>query len=253
MKLIGFAQLRNELEKGNLDNWFGCMNAICDKIYIYDQNSTDGSQEYYEQFDHVTVIENTENGVANLGCKTELLELVKKENDEGDWVFWVDGDTLVEKRFVENPQGLKDFLSTTQHDAFAVGHYNLWRSDLYYRLDKGYHSLHGRCVALWRLSDKISIVPENRLHATQYPQGLRNIARLDLDLIHRGFSTDYQLITRYELYTSMNEAHKPIDDEEGGFQVEKLDPDKIPDFAPKEDIHPATLRPLLEIYNETKA
>ena len=56
MKIVGFTQLRNELEKGNLENWFKCM-SVCDHIYIFDQNSTDGSLEYYKKFDNVTVIE----------------------------------------------------------------------------------------------------------------------------------------------------------------------------------------------------
>ena len=48
-KIIAFAQLRNELRKGNLQNWFRQM-EICDYIYIFDQNSDDGSQEYYKKF-----------------------------------------------------------------------------------------------------------------------------------------------------------------------------------------------------------
>ena len=54
MKLIGFAQLYNELQKGNLINWFKCM-EICDYIYIFDQNSTDGSREIYSQHDNVMI------------------------------------------------------------------------------------------------------------------------------------------------------------------------------------------------------
>ena len=42
-------ELRNELSNGNLENWFRCM-EFCDKIYIYDQASDDGSLEYYEKF-----------------------------------------------------------------------------------------------------------------------------------------------------------------------------------------------------------
>ena len=61
MKIVGFAQLRNELEKGNLENWFKCMIPICDYIYIYDQNSIDGSLEYYSRFKNTTVISSPTN------------------------------------------------------------------------------------------------------------------------------------------------------------------------------------------------
>ena len=78
MKIVGFTQLRNELEKGNLENWFKCM-SVCDHIYIFDQNSTDGSKEYYKKFDNVTVIESDTNRFAEeLVCKNELLTNGKK-------------------------------------------------------------------------------------------------------------------------------------------------------------------------------
>ena len=37
MKIIAFTQLRNELSKGNLENWFKCTEP-CDYRYIFDQN-----------------------------------------------------------------------------------------------------------------------------------------------------------------------------------------------------------------------
>jgi hypothetical protein len=49
MKLIAFSQLRNELSNGNLENWFNST-AMCDYRYIYDQNSDDGSKEFYKPF-----------------------------------------------------------------------------------------------------------------------------------------------------------------------------------------------------------
>ena len=56
MKIIGFSQLRNELSKGNLHNYFKSM-EFCDYIYIYDQASDDGSQEIYKQHDNAIVIQ----------------------------------------------------------------------------------------------------------------------------------------------------------------------------------------------------
>jgi len=255
MKLIGFAQLRNEKEKGNLENWFACMNALCDKIYIYDQNSTDGSQEYYKQFDNVKVIESTTNDFSReICCKADLLDLVKEENEEGDWIFWLDGDTIVERNIVENPQGLKDYLSETTYGGLAVGHYNLWRSDLYYRTDDNFHWLNGKVIAFWKLTNNLSFPRAEGLHRPQYPDGIVNLGRLHVDLIHRGFSTDYQLVTRYDVYKARGQTGWKLDRmlNEKGLVVEKLDPAKIPEFAPKEDKHPSTLQPLIEVYNESK-
>ena len=40
MKISGFAQMRNEKEKGNLENWFKCMEQVCDNIFIYQGHVT---------------------------------------------------------------------------------------------------------------------------------------------------------------------------------------------------------------------
>ena len=60
MKIIGFSQLRNELSKGNLENWFQCM-GVCDYIYIFDQASDDGSHDIYAQHDNVVLVQSEEN------------------------------------------------------------------------------------------------------------------------------------------------------------------------------------------------
>lgn len=83
MKIVGFAQLRNELEKGNLENWFRCMLSICDFIYIFDQNSTDGSLEYYKKIDNVVVIESPTNRFEEeMICKNDLLQKIIIEHPD---------------------------------------------------------------------------------------------------------------------------------------------------------------------------
>jgi hypothetical protein len=103
MKVVGFAQLRNELEKGNLENWFKCMNTMCDFIYIFDQNSIDGSLEYYKQFDNVYVISSPTNRFKEeIICKSELLKVLKINHPDTDYIFWLDGYTLVDGRLLLN-------------------------------------------------------------------------------------------------------------------------------------------------------
>jgi len=98
MKIVGFAQLRNELENGNLKNWFKTM-EFCDSIYIYDQDSTDGSKEYYKKFKNTVVIESPINDFTNeIKCKDILLIKLLKEQPDVDWIIWLDGDTIIDAR-----------------------------------------------------------------------------------------------------------------------------------------------------------
>ena len=87
MKIIGFSQLRNELSKGNLENWFQCM-GVCDYIYIFDQASDDGSHDIYSQHDNVVLIQSEENRFhEEILCKKEMLEKLLSEHPDVDWIF----------------------------------------------------------------------------------------------------------------------------------------------------------------------
>ena len=203
MKLVGFSQLNNELEKGNLLNWLKSM-EICDFLYIYDQNSTDGSREVYSQHDNVRVIYSPNNDFLNeIRCKSLLLQLLLTENPDADWIFWMDGDTILERNLLNRNyiDIILNEYSKLEIDGINLGHYNLWRSDLYYRVDSDYDWLHNHGVtAFWRNNGNLSFPKRKGLHSQQFPDGISSIARLNGSLIHKGFSTDNQIITRYKNY-----------------------------------------------------
>ena len=87
MKIIGFAQLRNELSKGNLHNWFRSM-EVCDQVYIYDQASDDGSQEVYKSRENIYVIQSDTNRFQEeISCKRQLLQKLLEDHPDVDWIF----------------------------------------------------------------------------------------------------------------------------------------------------------------------
>ena len=100
MKIIGFSQLRNELSKGNLENWFKSM-GMWEYVYIFDQASDDGSHDVYEQHDNVVLIQSEENLFRQeILCKKQLLEKLLLEHTDTDWIFWMDGDTVLDQRLL---------------------------------------------------------------------------------------------------------------------------------------------------------
>jgi len=252
MKIIGFSQLRNELSKGNLQNWFKSM-QFCDFIYIYDQNSNDGSKEYYKKFNNTTVIESFTNNFHNeITCKKILLEKLLKEHPDVEWIFWMDGDTILDGRMLKNNG--KEFklilkkASKENIDAIVMGHLNLWRSDVYYRVDNDYDWLHNNGVkAFWRNNGQIYFPESPGLHQPQYPMGLKKQIRIDRDLIHRGFATDEQIITRYKLYKSKGQTGHSLERllDEKTLSVVEIDKTQLPDwFKVSLDINPIKLRRL---------
>tara|TARA_R110000744_G_scaffold40688_3_gene92310 strand:+ start:3497 stop:4258 length:762 start_codon:yes stop_codon:yes gene_type:complete len=247
MKIVGFCQLHNELEKGNLENWFTSM-RFCDYIYIYDQNSEDGSKEYYKKYPNVRVIQSDTNNFENeIKCKSLLLETLLKEHPDTDWIFWMDGDTILESG--ANRTSIEYLLKKADErelDGLSLGHYNLWRSDVHYRIDNEYHWLHNNGVlAFWKNNGNISFPRTAGLHQNQFPDGMNNVGRVqNLSLIHRGFSTDEQITTRYHIYKNRGQSGWSLDRllDEKTLKVMRLSDDLLPGwFNIKNDIDPCLL------------
>jgi len=232
MKVIGFAQLHNELSNGNLKNWFNSMNSVCDYIYIYDQASTDGSKEYYKLQSNVTVIESPINDFENeLICKQKLLDKIRTDIPDYDWILWLDGDVILDGRLTRPI--LDNILLNTDSDALSLGHLNLWRSDIYYRKDNGFHSLNVGVLAFWKNESYLNFEQLSGLHKGMYPNGFKKVTRIPYNIIHRGFSTDEQIINRLLSYRNfknqgnLNATIKRFLDEDH-LDLEKLDYNILP-------------------------
>jgi len=237
MKIVGFSQLRNELSNDNLENWFRCM-EICDYIYIYDQASTDGSQEYYKKYKNAVVIESSVNDFEReISCKATLLERLLFDHPDTDWIYWIDGDTILDGRLMRDNyrelHALLNYATKQAVDGIILGHYNLWRSDVYYRVDNNYDWFHrnGRRV-FWRNNGNLKFIDNGGLHQPQFPHGLNKQMRIDRDLIHRGFATDEQIMNRYNLYKSKGQSGPMLERliDEAGLKVERIKESILPDW-----------------------
>lgn len=259
MKIIGFTQLRNELSKGNLENWFKQM-SVCDYIYIFDQNSDDGSLEYYKHFDNCVVIESPRNRFKEeLICKQELLTKLLNDHPDVDWILWLDGDLLIDGRLLaNNGKELKELCrlgSIHKIDGYFFNHYNLWRSDIYYRIDDMYHSLNGGWCPLWRNTGRLHFNTVSGLHQRQYPNSLERINPTPYSVVHRGFATDYQIITKYDVYKANGQNGWELERllNEHTLTVNELDRELLPEwFAITDDVNPINKPKIREIYENLK-
>ena len=261
MKIVGFTQLRNEHEKGNLENWFKQMFQVCEHVYIFDQNSTDGSKEIYEQHENCHVIYSPTNRFSEeLICKQELLTKLLEEQPDTDFILWLDGDLLLDGRLLADDG--KELKRLCNHgmknnvDAFFFEHYNLWRSDVHYRVDDQYHSLNGGWCPLWRNNGNLHFPAQTGLHKPQYPSGMMKSMPTPFGVVHRGFATDYQIMTKYDVYKSKGQNGWALERllNEEGLTVEELPRELLPDwFEVTDDVNPTTKKKIREIYEESKS
>ena len=260
MKLIGFTQLRNELSKGNLNNWLKQMFEMCQYVYVYDQDSDDGSKEVYKLYPNLVVVESSTNDFKNeIVCKAILLEKLLKEHPDVDFIFWLDGDSLVNSTLTHNNN--KVLFSICEHavahsiDGILLEHYNLWRSDLYYRIDNSYHALsHGVC-ALWRNNGKLEFKKIDGLHKPQFPNGITKTTKIPFGIIHRGFATDYQIMTKYDVYKAHGQNGWALDRllDESTLEVLKINKNVLPTwFEITDDVLPTTKEKIIDIYNRNR-
>lgn len=258
MKIIGFSQLRNERSKGNLENWLKCMD-ICDYIYVVDQASDDSSKELYDQCEKLSVIYNKINDFENeIFIKSELLKRLLSDHPDTDWIFWVDGDTLIDGRLLSAGKEALEYMcniaSSNSADGISFGHYNLWRSDVHYRVDDGYHGLNDQgVICLWRNVPEIFFPESPGLHNPQYPKNITSIMRANLNLIHRGFATDDQITLKYDIYKERGQTGWALDRllNETTLTVEELPKELLPNwFDIKDSTNPLQKRKIIEIYNE---
>jgi len=254
MKIVGFAQLHNELEQGNLVNWFRSMWQICDHIYIYDQNSTDGSRKVYEQYSNVHVIySETNNFINEIKCKAELLKRAKKEQPDTDWFFWMDGDTLLQGNLLSGDVHYVLNKLPTTYDGIKTGHLNLWRSDIWTRLDDHYHDLNDIGVlCFWRNKEDLAFSDYGGLHLPQYPPQVIKTIKAPWYLIHRGFATDESIIRKYNTYKERGQSGWELERllDETTLKVQKFE-GLLPLWLRPDEQNPLTKRRLKDIYDET--
>lgn len=254
-KIIGFTQLRNELELGNLENFHRSMSQICDSVYVYDQGSSKENIDFYKKAGW-SVIEGKFNNIFNeQECKRVLLEKLLLENPDCDWIFWMDGDTILDGRFTSEIAGI--LCSVGGAGAYTFGHYNLWRSDTWYRTDNAFHALHGGRCALWRVVPGMKFTPNSGLHKNPVPDGVVNHKPSGYNLIHRGFSTDLQILNRYferyQIYLSNKQSPLILNRlfDESTLSCEPLPDGILPEwFDVVQPNHPSTLTPMKDLYRD---
>ena len=259
MKIIGFTQLRNELSKGNLVNWLRQMFEICEYVYIYDQNSDDGSKEVYKNYPNLVVVESKTNDFKNeIICKGILLDKLLIEQPDTDFILWLDGDSLLDRNLTDNKNELLNMICEhaikNEIDGILFEHYNLWRSDIHYRIDNRYHDLsHGVC-ALWRNNGELVFENINGLHQPQYPKGIKKLSKINFGIIHRGFATDYQIMTKYDVYKDNGQNGWALDRllDENTLDVMTIDKNVLPTWFEVTDTElPMGKEKIIEIYNKT--
>jgi hypothetical protein len=213
----------------------------------------------YKDYPNLIVIESETNDFnKEIICKSKLLTKLLTEQPDTNFILWLDGDSLLEKNLTDNNNEVLlticQYAINNEIDGILLGHYNLWRSDIYYRIDNSYHDLsHGVC-AIWRNNGNLNFEMINGLHKPQYPNGIKKILKVNFAIIHRGFATDYQIMTKYDVYKANGQNGWALSRllDETTLDVNKLDKNMLPKwFEITDENDPRSKERIIELYNKS--
>lgn len=252
MKIVAFLQLYNENERGNLRRCLDNCKSWADEIVIYDDASTDGSQEVYLEYTDKDLIlfGNKNEFNRELFHKQELLRIALKLNP--DWIGWIDGDAIFDRYITTGLPQIIESANQMGVDGVFFHNLNLWKDECWYRMDNLYNNLWHCC--LWKNNGNLHYKPVDSLHKQQYPNGMAKQMRLNHQLLHYGFASREKIIEKYLRYKSHGQTGWALDrliDEVSSYDLRKVDKNLYPDVNVPAHYDEST-RPRPETYNHIR-
>lgn len=229
MKIAAFIQAYNELSKGHLIRCLENVKIWADEIFIYDDCSTDGSQEVYKLYTPTeNIIFGKERSFKNEQFnKQKLLNLTLSKNP--DWIFWIDVDTIADRVLTYNLRDILREADSINVDGVICHNYNLWRSDCFVRMDDSFDSCNPLCI--WKNNGNLKYDAKSGLHGQLFPNGMNRIIQTNYNLLHYGFASEEWIINKYNMYKNEGQSGWALDrliTEGAEFSVKKLPKDIYP-------------------------
>jgi len=227
LKLVGFLQVHNESENGNLIRVLNHMKKFCDEIVVYDDGSTDDSVEVASRYTKYIIKGKTNDFQNELQHKQQLLNLALSLNP--DWIVWLDADEVFDRDGeTYGIRTLCNYGNVRGIDGFSFQEFNLWKTTDQYRVDELWHKLWQ--VRLWKNNGKLEFFQDKGLHHQMYPSGLENVYHSDFKVIHYGFSSEDKLKQKYEMYKKAGQTGRLLDRlvDETGIKLEPFSRDWFP-------------------------
>ncbi len=112
------------------------------------------------------------------------------------------------------------------------------------------HFMQAGRMAFWKNTGNLMFNTEVGLHKSQHPVGIRTAARMPFNLIHRGFATDEQILTKYDNYKSRGQSGWALDRilNESTLRVEKVPREELPHWLEVDEQNPKQKKRLKDIY-----
>jgi len=252
-KIVGFVQIFNELEKGNLERFIKHVPPLLDAWVAYDDGSTDGSYEYVKQYTPYVIRGAINDFIHEINHKQQLLEIAVSLNP--DFILWLDCDEVLtananRDRLIE----LCEYCIKNDLDGVSLHELNLWRSYSWQRIDSEFGNGWKRC--LWRVKPSIKFdTAQIGLHKRIWPIGIEKVDKVfDIAVLHFGFASIQNIAHKYWVYRTHGQRGYHLLDrlmDEENLITKKIEASLLPDDMRIEATQPiprATAESFANIY-----
>jgi glycosyltransferase involved in cell wall biosynthesis len=165
---VGMLRIKNE------ERWIAdvieSMLPLCEKLFIFDDHSTDSTREICRRYDAVTLYESPFQGIDESRDKNWLLDQIMSQCVP-QWILCLDGDEVLEKR---GPDIIRETcLADGSCQAYSLQIAFLWNDPHTVRVDRIYGdfwrpSLFRPFVPRENVPDDLKLVSEFRFMATPF-------------------------------------------------------------------------------------
>jgi glycosyltransferase involved in cell wall biosynthesis len=209
--LLGAMRIKNESQwiRESLESQL----AVCDKVLVFDDSSTDDTRDIVRSFgERCVLMESPFQGLDEARDKNYILEHLVIANPE--WVIWVDGDEVLERNA---PTVLRAALTDPGIGAATLRVLYFWNDRDHVRTDGVYADFHR--TTLFRVRDqdtaRFRFVSEGtgpNFHCGTYPQGIRGgVPILATCIKHYGYLTPEQRQAKFEWYNKIDPNNQSED------------------------------------------
>jgi glycosyltransferase involved in cell wall biosynthesis len=212
MMIVGMMRIKNEARW--IERVLRSMLPACERIFILDDHSTDGTPELCATFSQVTLFRSEFQGLDETRDKNWLIAQVEAEVPSGSWVVAIDGDEELA------PGGADAILRMTRdpnayQNAFRFHIQYLWDSETQWRVDGIYRNFHR--ASMFRLKHGQRFFSNNGggFHCGNVPEQF-NCPRTDIRVLHYGYMNREDRIRKFEWYNAPDK--QPIPEVEDGYR-----------------------------------
>jgi len=208
-RIVGYLQLHNELEQGNLRRVLINMAKIVghDQFVIYDDGSTDDSQLIYPEFTSHVIHGKGGEFTNELFIKKRLMQYALEEMG-AEWVVWEDGDCIFDAQGTDHFAIQDLILRGEVEGVYGWGTHwkNCYLHPRWYRVDNQFNDF-GQ-VNIFKLTKQVyeSFQPSTGLHQKQTPDvPMRD--QDEVEIFHLGFASPKAIEAKYRMYHAHGQRH----------------------------------------------